>query len=80
MPGAVAGERPLHWKLRTPLFGHLYSFAPRSGLAGSEVANKKDNGLYAGFNRVIYEAEKPTPTRTSRISTGVRSVEITLSP
>jgi len=80
MPGAFAGNRPLHWKLQTPIFGLLYSFAPRPGLPGPEGAKKKDKGLYAGFNRVVYGADKATPNSPPRIGTGVRRVEITLSP
>ena len=80
MPGAYAGDRPLHWKIQTPVFGLLYSLAPRPGPAAPEGAKKKDRGIYAGFNRVVYEADKATEKRKPRIGTGVRSVEITLSP
>ena len=77
MPGAFAGNRPLHWTLQTPIFGHLFSLAPRAGLPEPEGAKKKDKGLYTGFNRVVYEADNATEPR---IGTGVRRVEITLSP
>jgi hypothetical protein len=77
MPGAFAGDRPLHWKLGTPVGGALYSLAPRAGPEGPEAASVKDKGLYAGFNRVIGEAG---PGHGRRIGTGVRRVAITLSP
>lgn len=79
MPGAFAGNRPLHWKLQTPTVGVLYSLAPRPGPPGPEGAKKRDKGLYAGFNRVIHEADKAIK-RPRRVGTGVRRVEITLSP
>jgi hypothetical protein len=77
MPGALADDRPLQWKLQTPTIGALYSLAPRPGLPGPEGAKKKDQGVYAGFNRVIHEAEK---NESPRFGTGVRRVEISVFP
>jgi hypothetical protein len=79
MPSAIAG-RPLHWKLQTPIFGLLYALVPRSGSSGPDGAMKKDKGIYAAFNRVVFEADKTTETRGTRLGTGVRRVEITLTP
>jgi hypothetical protein len=80
MPGVLAGHRPLHWKLQTPIFGLLYALVPRAASSGPEGARKKDKGIYAAFNRVVFEADKTTETRATRVGTGVRRVEITLTP
>jgi hypothetical protein len=77
LPGAFADDRPLHWRLQTPTIGALYSFAPRAGVSIPESTKKKDKGVYAGFNRVIHE---PHREGGSRVGTGVRRVEITLTP
>jgi hypothetical protein len=77
MPGGLVGGRPIHWRLQTPASGLLYSLAPRPGHAGTEGANRKDRGIYAGFNRTVTEGD---PGRSARIGTGVRRVEITLAP
>jgi hypothetical protein len=80
MPGVLAGDPSLHWRIQTPVTRLLYSFAPRPGAAGPQGEMTRDRGLYAGFNRVVYGAEKGSKTSLPRIGTGVRRVEITLSP
>ncbi len=77
MPGGLAGRRPLRFRLQTPNIGVLYSFAPLPGSPGAESAMKKDKGVYVGLNRVVRLSSTGGP---SRIGTGVRRVEISLSP
>ena len=68
--------KPLRWKLQTLNSGLLYVLSPR--IEDGPKALNAEHAIYASFNRVIHQLDG-LPSH-GRAGTGVRRVEITLSP
>ncbi len=79
MPGGLADGREMHWKVQTPTSGMLYDLFPRTARDALPGAKKRDAGIYAAFNRVIHD-KSGSPRPATRFGTGVRRIEVRLSP
>lgn len=79
LPAGRGNPAPLRWRLQTVNLGLLYSLAraPAPGTSGDAPA-PGGNQIYAAFNRVIHV--KDGPASHNRVGSGVRRVEISLSP
>lgn len=75
-PGPAAP--PIRWTLQTLNTGLLFSLAPRTHSEEAGARTAQDHAIYAAFNRVIHVADG-TPSR-DRFGSGVRRVELTLTP
>lgn len=75
-PGPAA--LPITWTLQTLNTGLLFSLAPRTHSEEAGARAAQDHAIYAAFNRVIHTVDGK-PSR-DRFGSGVRRVELTLTP
>ena len=79
LPPGKGNPEPMRWRLQTVYLGLLYSLA-RAPAPGStdEKSVPGGNQIYAAFNRVIHV--KDGAASHGRVGSGVKRVEISLSP
>ena len=78
LPNSATGKA-LSWKLNTRVSGLLYDLHPQESPEGHPAPKRRDAGIFASFNRVIHD-KSGTPNPADRTGTGVKAVEIRLSP
>jgi hypothetical protein len=79
LPAGKGNPEPLRWRLQTLNLGLLYSLSPAPAPGKSEDKPAPGNNqIYAAFNRVIHN--KAGAASHNRLGSGVKRVEITLSP
>jgi hypothetical protein len=79
LPAGKGNPEPLRWRLQTVNLGLLYSLAraPERG-SPEDARTPGNNQIYAAFNRVVHI--KDGAASHNRVGSGVKRVEISLSP
>ena len=72
------GAQPLQWTLQTLNQGLLFSLSPRTRSEEAGARSPQDHAIYAAFNRVIHTMDG-APSH-NRFGSGVRRIELTLTP